>query len=185
MIFSPVANSMHHSICVILLFQTSMEEKTIVVIGSKGCGKSTLCNIISGRLHDEDSVFVPNSYSSENPNETVIAKEKWNGDGFDLSIIDTPGFSSSTEDNTNNIYEMSKELVNFEGIHLFLIVLDIDSSDAEFGSSVNPITTRGADYAHHITVSPPGFENPAASLSVDQIFYFVIINLTLMNLKFK
>ena len=34
----------------------------------------------------------------------------------------------------------------------------------EFGSSVNPITTRGADCAHHITASPPGFENPAASL---------------------
>ena len=34
----------------------------------------------------------------------------------------------------------------------------------EFGSSVNPITTRGADYAHHITASPPRFENPASSL---------------------
>ena len=34
----------------------------------------------------------------------------------------------------------------------------------EFGSSVNPITTRGADYAHYITASPPGFEIPAASL---------------------
>ena len=34
----------------------------------------------------------------------------------------------------------------------------------EIGSSVNPITTRGADYAHHITASPPGFENPAAAL---------------------
>ena len=36
----------------------------------------------------------------------------------------------------------------------------------EFGNSVNPITTRGADYAHHITVSPPRFENPAAILSL-------------------
>ena len=36
----------------------------------------------------------------------------------------------------------------------------------EFGSSVIPITTRGADYAHHITASPPGFENPAASLQL-------------------
>ena len=35
----------------------------------------------------------------------------------------------------------------------------------EFGSSVNPITTRGADYAHHITASPPRFGNPAASLN--------------------
>ena len=34
----------------------------------------------------------------------------------------------------------------------------------EFGSSVNLITTRGADYAHPITASPPGFENLAASL---------------------
>ena len=25
----------------------------------------------------------------------------------------------------------------------------------EFGSSVNPITNRGADYAHHITTCPP------------------------------
>ena len=32
------------------------------------------------------------------------------------------------------------------------------------GSSVNPITTRGADYARHITASPPRFEKPAAAL---------------------
>ena len=34
----------------------------------------------------------------------------------------------------------------------------------EFGSSVNPITTRGANYAHHSTASPPGFGIPAAAL---------------------
>ena len=34
----------------------------------------------------------------------------------------------------------------------------------EFGSSVNPITTRGADYAQRITASSPGFENLAAAL---------------------
>ena len=34
----------------------------------------------------------------------------------------------------------------------------------EIGSLVNPITNRRADCAHHITASPPGFENPAASL---------------------
>ena len=33
------------------------------------------------------------------------------------------------------------------------------------GSSVNPIAyNQGADYAHHFTASPPGFENPVASL---------------------
>ena len=42
-----------------------------------------------------------------------------------------------------------------------------DLAHPEFGSSVNPITTRGADYAHHITASPPGFENPAAALNYE------------------
>ena len=34
----------------------------------------------------------------------------------------------------------------------------------EFGYYVNPIPTRGADYAHHITASTPGFENLKTSL---------------------
>ena len=34
----------------------------------------------------------------------------------------------------------------------------------EFWSSVIPITTRGADFAHRINASPPKFENPAVSL---------------------
>ena len=34
----------------------------------------------------------------------------------------------------------------------------------EFGSSVNPMTTRGAYYVQRITASPPGFENLAAAL---------------------
>ena len=45
----------------------------------------------------------------------------------------------------------------------------------EFGSSVNPITTKGADYAHHITARPPRFENPAASLK-SHLEKFKIIN---------
>ena len=36
----------------------------------------------------------------------------------------------------------------------------------EFGSPVNPIPTRGADYAHHIIACPPRFENLTASLQL-------------------
>ena len=105
----------------------------MIVIGSKGCGKSTLCNIISGKLHDDDSVFVPDSNKSEFLNdETIISKEKWNGNGFDLVIIDTPDFTSSTEGNINTIYEMSKKLESYQSIHLFLIVLDFDQSNEFF-----------------------------------------------------
>ena len=34
----------------------------------------------------------------------------------------------------------------------------------EFGVPINPIPTRGAEYANHITACPPGFENLATSL---------------------
>ena len=49
----------------------------------------------------------------------------------------------------------------------------------EFGSSVNPIPTKGADYAHHITACPPRFENLTASL------YFVIIMFECQLLDFN
>ena len=51
----------------------------------------------------------------------------------------------------------------------------------EFGSSVNPIPTRGggAEYAHHITACPPGFENLAASLRYTCLYIGRVGNLFL------
>jgi hypothetical protein len=65
---------------------------------------------------------------------------------------------------------------------MYLLFIHIHYSDAAsrwagwalahlaFGSSVNPIPTRGADYNHQITACPPGFENLAGSLSHMYIF---------------
>ena len=39
------------------------------------------------------------------------------------------------------------------------------SAPPMFGRTVNPISTRGADYAHHSTSSPPGFSDLATALS--------------------
>ena len=50
----------------------------------------------------------------------------------------------------------------------------------EFGSSVNLIPTKGADYAHHITACQPGFENLTTSLSS----YFTIHNRERIGLPF-
>ena len=52
-------------------------------------------------------------------------------------------------------------MISFELMHPYSAAA---SGWAEFGSSVNHFTTKGADYALQITASPPGFENPAASL---------------------
>ena len=53
----------------------------------------------------------------------------------------------------------------------------------EFGSSVNPITTRGADCAHHITASPPGFEIQAASLFIAKVHLDFAKTQSKMNAK--
>ena len=72
------------------------------------------------------------------------------------------------------IYPYSSSFARLRKFQLELItaISNKQNSDAasgwaahpEFGCSVNPIPTRGADYAHHITACPPGFENLAASL---------------------
>ena len=43
----------------------------------------------------------------------------------------------------------------------------------EFGVSVNPILTKGADYTHRITPCPPGFENLTASLISENVHLLV------------
>ena len=40
------------------------------------------------------------------------------------------------------------------------------SPPPDFGRSVNPISSRGADYAHHITACPPRFGNLMAMVSM-------------------
>ena len=51
---------------------------------------------------------------------------------------------------------------------------------AVFGKTVNPTSTRGADYAHHSTTSPPGFSHLATALTLIyqipelQLYYIVI-----------
>ena len=38
-----------------------------------------------------------------------------------------------------------------------------------FCQTVNPISTRGTDYAHHSTTSPPGFSDQAATMSIESL----------------
>ena len=51
----------------------------------------------------------------------------------------------------------------------------------DFGKSVNPIPTKGADYAHYITTAspPPGFLNSAASLSIQRITYSKVVSINI------
>ena len=45
----------------------------------------------------------------------------------------------------------------------FKIFYKFNKSEEQFRKA-KPLMLLGADYAHHITASPPRFENPAAAL---------------------
>ena len=55
----------------------------------------------------------------------------------------------------------------------------------EFYSSVNPIPTRGADYAHHITACPSGFEKPNGISESDCEMLPICTNFKFLNLQMK
>ena len=78
----------------------------------------------------------------------------WNHPFSKLATEKFEGFLPQTSQEDNEyMYQYSAAASGWAGL-----------AHPEFGSIVNPITTRGADYVHHITASPSGFENPAASL---------------------
>merc|ERR1712008_153979 len=58
-------------------------------------------------------------------------------------------------------------------------------AQSKFGSSVDPIPTRGADYALHTTACPPGFENPTTSLQSNKSIGRALSNNYLNNYQFK
>ena len=117
------------------------------------------------------------------PKSDPKATEKWNGYSALMGAVAYENDKSvelllpfSDVKATNSQGRTALDLAKFLGYNKIVRLLQQHSSAAasgwagwalahpEFGSSVIPITTRGADYAHHITASPPGFEIPAASL---------------------
>ena len=61
-----------------------MSQHSLVVIGATGTGKSTLCNILAGRKHDDDSLFPVSGDMSSCTNKTTAKDLHWRGIRNDL-----------------------------------------------------------------------------------------------------
>ena len=100
-------------------------KKTMIVIGPTGVGKSTFCNVVSGRDPMDQSIFPVSDSGESVTNKTSGTEIEWRGSGgFPVTLIDTPGLSDSSEDDFKNISGMLKELEKHSEIHVFVLTVN-------------------------------------------------------------
>jgi predicted GTPase len=101
------------------------QQKTMIVIGPTGVGKSTFCNVIAGKDPMDQSIFPVSDSGESVTNKTSGEKIEWRGSGgFPVTLIDTPGLSDSSEDDFKNISGMLKELEKHSEIHVFVLTVN-------------------------------------------------------------
>ena len=86
-------------------------EPHLVIIGATGAGKSSLANVLLGSPPDcEDCMFPVCSGGDSCTKETSYAEGRWVGEGEEYTIVDTPGFGDSDNDDNDLMNEMVKAL---------------------------------------------------------------------------
>merc|ERR1719495_925340 len=87
-----------------------LPKPRLVILGQTGTGKSTLSNILLGQAFDcQNCTFPVCNGMSSCTKDTKYATGKWLGKGgADFTVVDTPGFG----DSDNNDNEMIDEMMN-------------------------------------------------------------------------
>ena len=112
-----------------------MNRKNLVIIGSTGTGKSTLCNVLSGRKHNDETMFPVSEKMDSCTNKTTAKLVNWRGGNFEFNLIDTPGLNDPEQGrDTINIAEMCDELKKLKSVNTFLIVFN--GSNPRFDQSL-------------------------------------------------
>ena len=105
---------------------TMSDKKTVIVVGATGDGKSTFCNVIAGKKHN-DKEFPVSRLGKSMTQETIKKEVKWRGNDFDLNLIDTPGLSDSHKRDFPNITKMIEVLKELESVDAFVLVIHGDN----------------------------------------------------------
>merc|ERR1711973_590513 len=83
----------------------------IVILGQTGAGKSTLANVLIGEDPNCNNCTFPICTGMDScTKETTYATAKWLGKGQNFTVVDTPGFGDSDQNDNDLIDEMTKVL---------------------------------------------------------------------------
>jgi len=108
----------------------------MVILGQTGTGKSTLANVLIGEEPNCKSCTFPicNGLNSCTK-ETKYAIGMWLGQGAQFTVVDTPGFGDSDQDDNGLIDEMTDVLKNTIKEANALVLL-INSEQQRFNSAL-------------------------------------------------
>ena len=133
----------------------------IVIIGSTGVGKSSLANVFIGEDPTCDNCTFPvcEDFGQSCTKNTNYAVDPWLGDGQEFTVVDTPGFGDSDQEDSELIDEMMlvlKDRVKSATV-LFLV---LDGGSDRFSNNLQqvmpqPSVTFLYDVMQKLTISRP------------------------------
>jgi len=84
-----------------------LPEPHLTIFGATGVGKSSLANVLLGLPYDCENCTFPICDGSDScTKDTTYAVEKWLGTGSNFTVVDTPGFGDSNNDDNELMDEM-------------------------------------------------------------------------------
>ena len=108
----------------------------LVIVGQTGSGKSTLANVLLGQSPDCKNCTFPICDGHDScTKETSYAVGNWLGDGETFTVVDTPGFGDSDNEDTELIDEMMEVLHNVvKGANAVMLL--VDGTDERFDAAL-------------------------------------------------